>query len=433
MRRSFTVRVLVGLVLLALPGSALAQTDGSVRGYARDEQGGALPGVTITATSPSVATPFTAVTDREGFYRLVNLPPGDYSLTAELQSFAKFVRENVSVRAGLNVVIDISLKVGAMSETVEVKGDAPLLETSNPGQAVNVSGEMAQSIPLAARRHWSEFLRFTPGAVVGDGTQNTAGTFYVHGAGFNSYVTTIDGSDMSSAQNPWPGYSDLPDGTVADVQIATSGLDASTPLGFGVASNVATKSGTDRLRGSGTFAVTPKAWTGTNTPGGTSEYMTLIQPEVAAGGPIQRGHWWFFGSYRYRSGSFGVGRPADQVADMMLLDPGFVPFDKDISGPIWFGKVTGQISSAHRVESFVNRDTTTYDFPGSFDTDKFRREFIGGWGYSGRLSTVWTNWLTSRVGFSWNNKSFGRWVFQNDLPARRVFREVQASGGRLTA
>ncbi len=117
---------------------------------------------------------------------------------------------------------------------------------------------------------------------------------------------------------------------------------------------------------------------------------------------------------------------------MEALDPDFVPFDKDISGPIWFGKVTGQINSVHRVESFVNRDTTTYDFPGSFDTDKFRREFIGGWGYSGRLSSVWSNWLTSRVGFSWNNKSFGRWAFRNDLPSRRVFREVQASSGRLT-
>jgi len=136
------------------------------------------------------------------------------------------------MRAGLNLAVDIVMKVGMLEETMTVVGESPLLETSNPGQAVNVSGEMAQSIPLAARRHWSEFLRFTPGAVVGDGTQNTAGTFYVHGAGFNSYVTTIDGSDMSSAQNPWPGYSDLAAGTLADVQIATSGLDASTPLGY---------------------------------------------------------------------------------------------------------------------------------------------------------------------------------------------------------
>jgi hypothetical protein len=198
----------------------------------------------------------------------VNLPPGTYTVTAALQGFAKFARENLVMRAGLNVTLDVSMKVGAMEETVTVVGETPLLEASNPGQAVNVSGEMMRSIPLAGRRHWSEFLRFTPGAVVGDGTQNTAGTFYVHGAGFNSYVTTIDGSDMSSGQNPWPGYSDLPDGTIADVQIATSGLDASTPLGFGVSSSVVTRSGTDQLRGSATFAVTPEAWTVPTRPAG---------------------------------------------------------------------------------------------------------------------------------------------------------------------
>jgi hypothetical protein len=375
----------VGLLLLTCAGAEMrAQaTEGSIRGYLRDEQGAVLPGVSVEATSPTVGGTYTAVTDQDGHYRLLNLPPGTYALTATLSGFSKAVREDLFMRAGLNLAVDIVLNVGALEETMTVVGDSPLLETSNPGQAVNVSGEMAQSIPLAARRHWSEFLRFTPGAVVGDGTQNTAGTFYVHGAGFNSYVTTIDGSDMSSAQNPWPGYSDLPAGTLADVQIATSGLDASTPLGFGVASNVVTKSGTDNLGATGTFAWTPKAWTGTNTPGGTSEYMTLIQPEIAGGGPIRRGRWWFFGSYRYRSGSFGVGRPADQVVDMLALDPDFVAFEKDISGPIWFGKVSGQINPVQRVESFVNRDTTTYDFPGAFDTEKFRREFIGGWATRG--------------------------------------------------
>jgi hypothetical protein len=425
--------LVIGLFVLATSAEAFAQaSDGSIRGYIRDEQGGVLPGVTVTAKSPEVAGSYTAVTDPEGHYRLLNLPPGTYTVSAGLQGFTSFARENLVVRAGLNLTLDVVMKVGAMEEMLTVVGESPLLEASNPGQAVNVSGEMAQSIPLAGRRHWSEFLRFTPGAVVGDGTQNTAGTFYVHGAGFNSYVTTVDGSDMSSAQNPWPGYSDLPDGTIADVQIATSGLDASTPLGFGVASSVVTKSGTDDLRGSATFAFTPKAWTGTNTPGGTSEYMTLIQPEAAAGGPIKRQQWWFFGSYRYRSGSFGIGRQADQVANMQALDPDFEPFDKDISGPITFVKVTGQITSAHRVETFVNRDTTTYDFIGALDTDKFQREFIGGWGYAARLNTVWANWLTSRAGFSWNNKSFGRDAIRNDLPSRRVFREVQSSGGRLT-
>jgi outer membrane receptor protein involved in Fe transport len=123
---------------------------------------------------------------------------------------------------------------------------------------------------------------------------------------------------------------------------------------------------------------------------------------------------------------------AADVANMSQLDPSFEPFDKDISGPITFVKVTGQLNSAHHIESFVNNDKTTYDFIGALDTDKFQREFIGGWGYAARLQSVWTSGLTSRVGFSWNNKSFGRDAIRTDLPSRRVFQSVQASGGRLS-
>ena len=188
MTRFVTVSMLVVLVLLAMPRLLLAQTGGgSLRGYVKDEQGGVLPGATITATSPSVATPYKGVTDTEGLYRLNNLSPGVYSITVELDGFATFIRQNVVLGAALNLNVDIVMKLRSVAETVTVVADSPLLETSKAGQAVNVSGEMTQTVPLAARRHWSEYLRFTPGAVVNDGTQNQAATFYFHGAGFNSY------------------------------------------------------------------------------------------------------------------------------------------------------------------------------------------------------------------------------------------------------
>src|SRR4029079_5792475 len=95
------------LVLVTTTIHAAAQTtDGSARGYVRDEQGGALPGVTVSATSTTSPGVRTAVTDQEGYYRLLNLPPGDYTLSAELQGFSKFVRSNVIVRAGLNITVD---------------------------------------------------------------------------------------------------------------------------------------------------------------------------------------------------------------------------------------------------------------------------------------------------------------------------------------
>jgi Carboxypeptidase regulatory-like domain len=158
MSRLTAFLIAVALACVA-PSAAFAQTVGSIRGYIHDEQGGALPGVSVTATSPAAATPVTTVTDDQGYYRLLNVPPGVYSVTAELQGFSKFVRENIEMRAGLNAGVDITLKIGTLSETIQVKADSPLLETKEAVQAVNVSGELQQSVPLAARRHCSSGSR----------------------------------------------------------------------------------------------------------------------------------------------------------------------------------------------------------------------------------------------------------------------------------
>src|SRR4051812_7707895 len=101
MRRLVTLSMLVVLGLLVVPRCLFAQSGGgSLRGYVKDEQGGVLPGATITASSPTVATPYKGVTDTEGLYRLNNLSPGVYSLTVELDGFATFIRQNVAVGAG---------------------------------------------------------------------------------------------------------------------------------------------------------------------------------------------------------------------------------------------------------------------------------------------------------------------------------------------
>src|SRR5512145_2280112 len=110
---------IVAAGLFLLPAVAMAQTsaDGAVRGYVRDEQGAAVPGVTVVATSPTVAAKREAVSDGEGFYRLTNLPPGEYTISAELPGFSRFARPGIVVRAGINFVVDISLTVGSLQET----------------------------------------------------------------------------------------------------------------------------------------------------------------------------------------------------------------------------------------------------------------------------------------------------------------------------
>lgn len=427
-------RLTVGLCLLlmvAAVDAAAQTTGGSIRGYVRDEQGGVVPGATVTARSAATPRPRTAVSDQDGYYRLLEMPPGDYTLGAEIQGFARFERPNVAVRAGLTLQIDVVMKIGSMSETVKVTAETPLIDTTKAVQAVNVSGDLAQAIPLGAQKHWSEFLRFAPGAISRDATNNQAPVFYVHGSGIVSSSTLIDGADMTSAINPWAGYAALPEDTISDVQIKTSGLDAAAPLGMGVAANVVTKSGTNDLKGSGTFTLSPKSWIDNNAPGGTPESASIMMPEFSIGGPVLRDKWWFFGSYRYRSGTFGIGRQADQVADMRALDASFEPFDNEIGAHILFTKVSGRLSPKHEFSSFFNRDSTPYESNGLFNAGRFVKTVIGGKGYSARLNSAWNNKLTSRLAFSWNDKAAVTRLVNPGVTSRPVFRTAFVSAGAL--
>jgi outer membrane receptor protein involved in Fe transport len=434
MRRLITVWFLVTLALSISSRALLAQGvggEGSIRGTVKDEQGAALPGVTITARTSAVATPFTTVTDGEGFYRLLNLAPGGYVVTAELQGFSKFVRDDVSMRAGLNLGVDIVLKIGTLSESLEVHGESPLLDVTKALQAVNVSAEFQDSLPLAARRHWSEFYRLAPGAVSSDSATDQASVFYIHGAGIVSFSTLIDGADMASAVNPWAGYVALPADTVSDVQIKTSGFDASTPLGFGAAANVVTQSGTNRLRGSATFAYNPKAWIGNNQPGGSSQTMSVTQPEMAVGGPIEPDRAWFFGSYRYRSGTLGISRAASDVAVLQAVDSSFQPFDNNIKANIYFIKANVQLNPKHQFSTFFNHDSTPYDSNSVYNAANYTKVVIGGSGYAARLNSAWSSWLTSQLSFSWNNKGAETNLVNTTATAQQLWRSVVPSAGTL--
>jgi hypothetical protein len=129
----------------ARPGASQATAAGTLQGVATDQQGAVVPGVAVTATSATVPGTYAATTDRAGQYRLRDLPPGDYTIVAELAGFARVVRTPVTIRAGLNVQADLVMKIGAIGETIEVRQDTPLLETRTGAQAVNISGELLRS------------------------------------------------------------------------------------------------------------------------------------------------------------------------------------------------------------------------------------------------------------------------------------------------
>jgi hypothetical protein len=134
---------LVALLVLVTAGPVDAQisSEGTVRGVVRDAAGGVLPGVTLTAVSPTVPGTHVGVSESDGQYRLLNLQPGVFDVVAELAGFTSYTRQGVEVRAGLNLTLDIVLALGSVEESITVRGGSPLLETHKPIKAVNIAGD----------------------------------------------------------------------------------------------------------------------------------------------------------------------------------------------------------------------------------------------------------------------------------------------------
>ena len=188
------------LAVSAIPASA--QTgDGSLRGYVKDQQSGVLPGVTVTARSPELLTPVVAVTDAAGYYRLNNLPPGTYTITAEIAGFAVYKREGILMRAGSTFSVDIEMTLSTVQESVTVTGESPMIETSKPTSTLNIQGELLRAAPITSRRLFSDVLDMAPGVSsrnVDDGVGRRA--YYFHGAVIFSHVFQIEGAPASSFQ-----------------------------------------------------------------------------------------------------------------------------------------------------------------------------------------------------------------------------------------
>src|SRR5262245_54156010 len=194
--------VALAFVIQFLASSAMAQNQGSLRGYVKDEQGGALPGVTVTASSEALIQPSTAVTEADGAYRLVNLPPGSYTVSAALTGFATYRRTDVLLRAGANFQVDIVMKIGALQESVTVAGESPMLEVSKPSNVLNISGEFQREMPIQARRNWSDFLEITPGVhsrPFDDGSGRMV--YFGHGTEHFAHVVQLEGAIASNYQD----------------------------------------------------------------------------------------------------------------------------------------------------------------------------------------------------------------------------------------
>ena len=152
--------------ILFCAASAHAQFDSAqISGVVQDTTGAVLPGVDVTLTNVGTKIERQEVTNEAGLYTFTNVPVGGYQITATLAGFKPITMSNVQVNAGLNIRVDISLEVGALSETISVEAATTLVDTSVIGRTLRA--EQIAETPLSGRRA-SQVAQLAPGVVGGN-------------------------------------------------------------------------------------------------------------------------------------------------------------------------------------------------------------------------------------------------------------------------
>jgi len=234
MRRILILSLLV--LLAALPLAAQSLT-GTVTGTVKDEQGGVLPGVTVTLGGKTGVR--TAVTDAEGGYRFVGLDPGTYSVTAALTGFRPKRQDNVVVSVSRSAEIDISLGVGGVTETVDVVGESPVVDVASSATDSVLSQEMLFNLPIRPTNAATDMLNFLPG--INDGSAYGTNSDYANGL-------LIDGVDTRDpdAGSSWVFFNY---NLMEEVQVGGLGAPAEYGSYTGAVVNTITKSGGNRFTG----------------------------------------------------------------------------------------------------------------------------------------------------------------------------------------
>ena len=259
--------LLLAAALVLLPNSAAAQAlYGTVGGTVTDDSGATIPGATVTATNQGTGLVVSAVTDETGAYAIRNLQPGTYTIKASLQGFKEYVQTGVPVDPSDVLRIDAKLEVGALTESVTVTTEAALLKTDKADVSVNLKPADVVNLPLNQYRNYQGLMNLVPGATptafqnAQTDTPGRALTTNVNGTNRNNNVTRIDGAASINVWLPHHAGYIAPVETIETVNISTNSFDASQGMTGGAAVSVATKSGTNELRGSAFYFRNQDEW-----------------------------------------------------------------------------------------------------------------------------------------------------------------------------
>jgi hypothetical protein len=302
-----TIELVVFLISVAVMG--LAQVDtGSLVGSVKDASGALLPGVTVTATNTDTGVATSAKTQESGEYVITPLHIGRYSVTVEATGFKREVRKDIVLDVQQTIRLDFSLNLGAISETVEVTGAPPLLQTEDASLGNVVTAETVEELPLNGRRYTdlaeltSGVTKVIEGPVNGGSTPtngNAGGSFAVNGTRGDQNNFTLDGIDNNSNDNGDVAVLSSVD-AIAEFKIETLNYSPEFGRSGGAVINATTKSGTNKFHGSAWEFLRNDALDAAQYGFGsvlTKAPYKQNQFGVTFGGPIKKDKAFFFADY----------------------------------------------------------------------------------------------------------------------------------------
>jgi hypothetical protein len=313
-KRQLKVRYVfqVSLMMVMLQCLSAVAWGQSITGVVKDSSGAAIPGATVTASSPALIEGSSATkSDAQGLYRLVNLRPGTYAVTVAAPGFTTAKRDGIALAADFTATIDMLLVVGEVSQTVEVTAATPLVDVTNVNAETNISQKLLDDEPVS--RNVLGFSALTVGAIIPQTAQDVGGSkgeisirVAFHGSHAIEETLLLDGmlyNTLLSVGNRtfFPNPATTEEFTLSD----GSGGQAEF-LGAGAAVNAVPRDGSNDFHGSFYSSYTGGNLQGTNlTPAlqargliVSSKLDQIYDFDLGLGGAIVKNHLWYFAGFR---------------------------------------------------------------------------------------------------------------------------------------
>ena len=300
------IAILVTIILIPHTGFTQQITTGTIQGTVTDGTGASLPGVTVQARQTETNLTRTLVTESDGRFTFLQLPPGVYTVTLTLSGFATYVQENVALTVGQSISLPVAMKVAGVAETVTVSTTPGVIESTRTSAATTLNELTVETLPILGRK-FEDLLTLTPGVSIVQGPDGDEITFAGQRGIFNNI--SLDGGDYNNGffgeqAGGQRAAIDITLDAVKEFQVIASGAPAEFGRTAGGVVNVITKSGTNTPHGTlfhfqRLESLTSELSDGTNLDGFHRE-----QWGGTVGGPIKTDKAFFFGALEGITGNF---------------------------------------------------------------------------------------------------------------------------------